>query len=613
MAVQWTLDRGAKVLPGGGVQFNVWAPRAKRVAVEVIGSAGATNVREMEAHGGSVFTITVQDARAGADYRFRLDDKDGRPDPASRHQPQGVHGPSRVVDPSAFRWTDAEWTGIEVADLVIYELHVGTFTDEGTFEAAITHLAELRELGVTAIEIMPVAQFPGERNWGYDGVLSYAVQNSYGGPEGLRALVNAAHRAGLAVILDVVYNHFGPEGNYLGEYGPYFTETYRTPWGPALNFDGRESDEVRRYFIDNALYWVTEFHIDGLRLDAIHGIYDFGAVHILAELADAVRIQARALGRRAFVIGESDLNDPKVVSPREKGGYDLDGQWSDDLHHAIHAALTEETAGYYADFGGVAPIATALEHRFVYAGRYSAHRKRRHGAPCDDVAGERFVVCIQNHDQVGNRAAGERLASLLSFEKVKLAAALLLLAPYVPLLFMGEEYGETRPFQYFVSHGDKKLVEAVRKGRREEFASFGWGNDVPDPQSEETFLRSRLDRSVAGQRVHAQTRLLYGELLRLRRAERALRPGAASVHATADEQASTLTLHLVPDDGNDVVSLFNLSASERAIALPNSQQWEMMISTDEARFGGTSRESSAKVRESVRVAPWSAVAFRRTA
>ena len=613
MTLEWSLERGARLLPHGGARFTVWAPKARRLQVKIAHAAGP-RAYEMNSHGGSVFSVDVPEVQANTDYRFCIDGKEGRPDPVSRFQPEGVHGPSRVIDPRAFGWTDAGWRGLEMADLVIYELHVGTFTEAGTFESAIEHLAELKELGVTAIELMPVAQFPGARNWGYDGVLPYAVQNTYGGPAQLRLLVDAAHAMGLAVIMDVVYNHIGPEGNYLGEYGPYFTETYRTPWGPAINFDGRDSDEVRRFFVDNALYWITEFHIDALRLDAIHGIYDFGARHILAEIADAVRSQSEALGRRVLVIGESDLNDPKVVRPATAGGYELNGQWSDDLHHAIHSALSEETGGYYSDFGGIEPIATALSRRFVYDGRYSAHRKRRHGASCSDVPGDRFVVCIQNHDQVGNRAGGDRLSTLVPFEKRRLAVALLLLAPYVPLLFMGEEYGETNPFQYFVSHGDAQLVEAVRRGRREEFASFGWGDSVPDPQSEETFERSRLNRRNAGEPEQAATRLLYRELLSLRASERALRPGIARVRAVSDEAASTITWHLLPEDGTEIFASFNLSSHQRELTLPNhdNRPWQMVFSTDEACFGGRSTVNERGGQfATARLAPWSASAWRR--
>ncbi|MBX6333569.1 MAG: malto-oligosyltrehalose trehalohydrolase, partial [Gemmatimonadaceae bacterium] len=490
----WSLERGATVLADGTTRFAVWAPRATRVDV-VITAGPSAGRHALAAHAGGVFEGVVPGAGAGTDYAYSLDGGPPRPDPMSRWQPHGVHGPSRVVDPRTFTWTDAGWTGIAMPDYVFYELHVGTFTAAGTFDAVIPHLAELAALGVTAIELMPVAQFPGTRNWGYDGVHPFAAQNSYGGPEGLARLVDAAHAHGLAVALDVVYNHLGPEGNYLGEFGPYFTDTYHTPWGAAVNFDGPGSDEVRRYVIDNALSWVTDFHVDALRLDAVHGIFDASAEHILAELAARVHAQGARLGRRIQVIAESDLNDPRLVRPRARGGYALDAQWSDDFHHAVHVALTGERRGYYAGFHGARDVAAALERRFVYEGQYAPHRDRRHGASATDVPADRFVIAIQNHDQVGNRARGERLASLVPFASLELAASLLLLAPYVPLLFMGEEYGETHPFQYFVSHTDPALVEAVRRGREAELESFAWEGPIPDPGAEATFTRSVLDRS----------------------------------------------------------------------------------------------------------------------
>ena len=526
----WRLERGAQLTPEG-VRFSVWAPTAKRVAVRVT-TDGRERDHALARGDDGVWSGLVGSAGAGSDYRYVLDGERALPDPVSRHQPEGPHGPSRVVDPGAFEWTDDEWRGVPLAEYAIYEMHVGTFSDEGTFDGAIRHLPELAELGVTAIEVMPIAQFPGARNWGYDGVGLYAVQNSYGGPEGFRRFVDAAHAQGLAVVLDVVYNHVGPEGNYLGAYGPYFTERYRTPWGQAVNYDDADSDEVRRFVIDNAVHWVTEYHVDGLRLDAIHGIFDFGASHVLRELAEAVRDAGRRAGRETVVIGESDLNDPRVVRAGGEG-WGLDAQWSDDFHHAMHAALTGERSGYYADFGGLDQVAKALRDRFVYDGRYSPHRRRRHGAPALDVPAERFVICLQNHDQVGNRATGERLSSLVSFDQLKLGAAVLLLAPYVPMLFMGEEWGETNPFLYFANHGDEALVEAVRKGRREEFKAFGWGDDVPDPFAEETFARSRLDRGKLAEPHHAALRALYRDLLRLRRREAALRPGGATFRVTA--------------------------------------------------------------------------------
>jgi maltooligosyltrehalose trehalohydrolase len=582
----WSLARGATIVScpeGTRVRFSVWAPNATRVAVRIEG--GATH--RLTSSGGGVFEATVREARAGTDYRYVLDDR-VVPDAVSRHQPQGVHGPSRVVDPSHYRWRDTSWRGLEMADAVIYELHVGTFSEEGTFRAVIPHLRDLRELGITAIEVMPVAEFPGARNWGYDGVHLYAPQSTYGGPEALRALVDAAHAERLGVILDVVYNHLGPEGNYLEAYGPYFTRRYTTPWGPALNYDDAESDEVRRFIIDNALYWVTEFHIDGLRLDAIHGIFDFSPRHILRDIADAVHAQAALLGRRALVIAESDLNDPRVVRAPDACGYGLDAQWADDLHHAIHAALTGERNGYYADFGGIAPIATALRTPFVFDGRYSRHRKRTHGAPAIGVPRDRFVACIQNHDQVGNRALGDRITAVVGFRKSALAAALLLLSPYVPLLFMGEEYGETNPFQYFVSHGDPKLIEAVREGRRKEFENFGWGDDLPDPQATDTFERSRLDRRRIEMSEHAAMRALYRDLLRVRRDEGALRPGEAEVRVAHDEADAWITLELARAWGRPLMVLFNLSEAERRIPAATSAPgtWTLLLSTDATTYGG---------------------------
>lgn len=559
----WTLARGSRPT-GRGTFFSVWAPQVSKVSVVIEGGAE----HALESLAGGEHALEVPGVGAGADYRYRLDGQQVYPDPVSRHQPRGVHGPSRVVDPAAFRWTDQRWTGLEMADYVIYELHVGTFSGSGTFEGVIDHLPELKRLGVTAIELMPVAEFPGGRNWGYDGVHLYAPQSTYGGPDGLRRLVNAAHAAGLAVVLDCVYNHLGPEGNYLGQFGPYFTDTYRTPWGKAVNFDGPESDEVRRFVIDNALYWITEFHIDGLRLDATHGIFDFGARHVLRELSDAVHEHAAALGRKVQVIGESDLNDPRVVRGGPHG-YAMDAQWSDDLHHAIHACFTGESRGYYRDFGGVQPIARALQERYVYDGRFSPYRKRRHGAPSTDVTADHFVVCIQNHDQVGNRATGDRLSTLVPFEKRTLAAALYLLSPYVPMLFMGEEYDETTPFLYFVSHGDAGLVEAVREGRKREFASFGWEGEVPDPQAEESFHRSKIARARAATGEGRAMLALYQRLLELRRTEPTLRPGAATVGVQHDERDEwlrlTLTPHTVP--GAPLVALFNLSAERRELTI----------------------------------------------
>ncbi|HKQ86195.1 MAG TPA: malto-oligosyltrehalose trehalohydrolase, partial [Candidatus Acidoferrales bacterium] len=442
------------------------------------------------------FHSAEAETSASMQYRYRLPDGRELPDPASRFQPGGVHGASAIVNTSAFQWSDAGFQGPSLSEMIIYELHVGTFTNEGTFAAATRHLSMLAELGITAIEVMPIAQFPGTRNWGYDGTYPFAAQNSYGGPSGFQQFVDAAHSCGISVILDVVYNHLGPEGNYLGAFGPYFTNRYRTPWGEAINFDDAYSAPVREFFIQNALYWLDEFHVDALRLDAVHGIFDFSAHHVLAELNERVQELSRSTGRKRYVIAESDLNDARLLQLPACGGYGLDAQWSDDFHHSVHTLLTGEKSGYYADFGSIDDLDVVLREGWRYSGQYSRHRHRKHGNSPQSIAPDGFVVFTQNHDQVGNRAQGDRLSQLVDPESLALAAGITLLSPFVPLLFMGEEYGETHPFQYFTSHSDAPLIEAVRNGRREEFASFGWQGDLPDPQDERTFKRCVLDFTV---------------------------------------------------------------------------------------------------------------------
>jgi len=455
----------------------------------------------------------------GTLYFLRLDGTRDRPDPASRYQPLGVQGPSEVVDP-AFPWQDGQWQGLPLSDYIIYELHVGTYTPEGTFASVISHLDELKELGVTALELMPVGQFPGNRNWGYDGVYPFAVQNSYGGPRGLKELVDACHRKGLAVALDVVYNHLGPEGNYLWEFGPYFTDRYRTPWGRAMNFDGPQSDEVRRFFIENALYWIADFHVDALRIDAVHAIVDFSARPFLRELALAVHRQGKRLNRAVFVIAESDLNDTRLIRSPKVGGHGLDAQWNDDFHHSLHALLTGEDSGYYRDFGRFQDLVKAFREGFVYSGQYSFYRQRRHGNSSRGIPSDRFVVFSQNHDQVGNRMKGDRLTGLVSFDELKLAAAVVLFSPFIPLLFMGEEYGETAPFPYFVSHTAPDIIEAVRRGRLDEFSAFQWADKPPDPQAGATFLSAKLNHRLRHAGENRVLALFYKELIGLRKATR---------------------------------------------------------------------------------------------
>ncbi|HEY0970457.1 MAG TPA: malto-oligosyltrehalose trehalohydrolase [Gemmatimonadales bacterium] len=597
----WRMRRGATVLPDGGVRFEVWAPRVGRMAVQLYDSDGTPRADvELERDDGDVFSGVVAGARPGDDYRFLLDGEREVADPVSRWQPDDVFGPSRIVDPYAFRWSDEGWRGLEMADLVMYELHVGTFSHEGTFDGVARHLGELRELGVTAIELMPVAEFPGARNWGYDGVHLYAPESSYGGPDGLRRLVDAAHREGLAVLLDVVYNHTGPEGSVLHEYGPYFVDRYRTPWGGGPNTDGPDSDEVRRFIVDNALHWVTEYHLDGLRLDATEFIHDFSARHILEELATAVHEQSEALGRRILVTAETALNDPRWVRPPELGGFGHDSTWLDDFHHAVRTAVTPEREGYYADFAGVSSLVRSYANRYVYDGLYSTHARRRRGAPARDVPTDRFVAFIQNHDQVGNRARGERLADLASPAQCRLAAAALLLSPFVPLLFMGEEYGERNPFLYFVDHRSPDLLDAVRDGRREEFAGFAWEGEVPDPAEEETFERSRLDRRRATEPGHREMLALYRELLAIRRSEPLLRPGTVQPVVEHDGESEWISLHYpsateagVPGAGAPLWVALNFAGAPRRVSAPRGAGsgveggiWRAVLSTDEARFGG---------------------------
>jgi maltooligosyltrehalose trehalohydrolase len=503
-----TLSFGA-IPTGSGTQFRVWAPKARLVRVRL--ERGELLNMPVESPG--IFTTSAQ-VGPGERYFYMLDQGRAVPDPVSRYLPEGVHGPTEIVDPKAFRWKDAGWRGIARDEYIIYELHVGTFTPEGTFGAVIDRLEYLKHLGISVIELMPVAAFPGTSNWGYDGASLYAVQASYGGPEGLKRVVDAAHGAGLAVMLDVVYNHLGPEGNYLCMFGPYFSNRHSTPWGDAVNFDGPESEPVRRYFIENALYWIREYHLDGLRLDAIQNICDDSPRHIVADINGEVQALARELGRTVCVIAETDTNDPVIVRPESRGGWGLCGLWSDDFHHAVHTALTGENKGYYQDFGRREQIVHALNEGFVYQGEYFKYWGAQRGARPEGVPLPAHVICIQNHDQIGNRALGERLNHLVPKGAFKLASALLLLAPHTPLLFMGQEYGEAAPFQFFTDFGEPGLRKAVSKGRRNEFKEFDW-TEVPDPQDPQTFERSKLHWQLADEDKNDVLRW-YRQLLELR-------------------------------------------------------------------------------------------------
>ena len=503
----------------GTTSFTVWAPRQSFVSLKIVHPKEL--LLPMKADGFGYWTLDNVPVTPGAKYYYQLGNNIERPDPASRFQSQGVHGPSEVVS-SLYDWQDLEWKGIALEKYIIYEMHIGTFTKDGTFDAAIKKISYLKDLGITAIEVMPVAQFPGSRNWGYDGAYHFAVQNSYGGPEGLKLFVNECHKQDVAVVLDVVYNHFGPEGTYVNEYGYYFTDKYHTPWGAAINFDDSWSDGVRNYFIQNAIDWFSEYHIDALRLDAIHGIFDFGAHHFLNELAEKTEEYSNQSGRKRFLIAESDLNDIRVILPYELNGYGLDAQWHDDFHHAIIALVTGEKRSYYGDFGSIGQLEKAYHDGFVYSWEYSKNRKRHHGTSSVNIPGKQLVVCIQNHDQVGNRLLGERISHLVPFEALKLLAGALLVSPYLPLLFMGEEFAADTPFMYFISHGDENLVKAVREGRAREFAEFHCDEHSPDPQNEEVFDKCKINWDSLHLQKHETIFNFYKKLIALRKDKHSL-------------------------------------------------------------------------------------------
>ncbi len=577
-------DLGAVRSKDGRCRFRLWAPLSERVELHIV--APNDIVVSMGPTQRGYHSAVVEGLEPGAQYKYRLANGREFPDPVSRYQPEGVHGPSEVVD-SAFPWTDRQWFGLPIEKYVIYELHVGTFAPEGTFEAVIPYLDELSGVGITAIEIMPVAQFPGHRNWGYDGVYPFAVQNSYGGPSGLKKLVNAIHARGLAAILDVVYNHIGPEGNYLSQFAPYFTDQYKTPWGSALNFDDAHSDEVRHFFISNAIEWISDYHFDALRLDAVHAILDHSALNFLEQLGDAVHSQGTFLNRRVYVIAESALNDTRVIRPHDLGGYGLDAQWNDDFHHSLHTLLTTEREGYYVDFGDFQHMAQAFSEGFVYSGRYSVTRGRRHGNSSRGVPSVKFVVFAQNHDQIGNRMMGERLGQLVSLEAVKLASAVVLLSPFVPLLFMGDEYGETAPFQYFVSHSDPSLIEAVRKGRREEFAAFQWKGEPPDPQNEATFSSSKLNHLLKKDPLHKALLEFHKEVLALRRSVPALYSlSKDQMDVISLEEERILAVRRWNGD-SEILAVFNFN-ERRPQSLQNIPcgVWRKRLDSSDSRWAG---------------------------
>jgi maltooligosyltrehalose trehalohydrolase len=592
----WTLKVGAQP-EYGGTRFRLWSPGSDRVEV-VIDGRGDERAHALEAEGAGWFSGFVAGVGPGARYRYRLDGGACFPDPASRFQPDGVHGPSEVVDPNAFGWSDEDWQGRELADLVVYELHVGTFTPEGTFEAAIDRLDHLVSLGVTALELMPVANFAGRRNWGYDGVNLYAPATAYGGPTGLKQLVDAAHARRLAVVLDVVYNHLGPEGNYLPAitHGRYFTDRHCTPWGDAVNYDGPGSEGVRELVLSNALYWIHEYHVDGLRLDATHAIVDDSPVHVLRELAERAH---DAVDRPIVVIAEDERNERRLILPAGEGGLGLDAVWADDLHHELRRLAAGDREGYYASYGGtVAEVAETLRRGWYYEGQRAPHRGEPRGTSAAGLPPERFVHCIQNHDQVGNRAFGTRVSDDVEPGVYRALSALLLLSPYLPLLWMGQEWAASTPFQFFTDFPEE-LGRLVTEGRRAEFGHFAQFSDpalretIPDPQAEETFLRSRLDWGELQRPAHASMLRLYRELLRLRRDSPALREHGRASFSVSALGGNALVLRRSASGGEALLLVVCFAGSLREPldrldpATPPGGAWSVVLATEEERFGGS--------------------------
>jgi maltooligosyltrehalose trehalohydrolase len=575
---------GADYIGDGCCEFTVWAPAHEEVSLHIVSPENRFIPMQKDEQG--YFKVLAEGIEPGTLYFYNIAGDD-RPDPASHSQPKDVHGPSEVVNHDQMNWTDANWSGISLEEMIIYELHVGTFTPEGTFEAIIPRLKELHEFGINAIELMPIGQFPGSRNWGYDGVFPFAPQHSYGGCEGLKKLVDAAHQQGIAIILDVIYNHFGPEGNYMSDYGPYFTSHYKTAWGNAINFDGAYSYGVRNYFIENALYWFENFHIDALRLDASDHIYDIGVKHFLQELVEQVNALSKKQGRKLYLTAENDLSDTKVIRPIEAGGYGIDVQWNDAFHHCLHTLLTGEKAGYYEDYGTCAQMAKALKEGFVYSGQYSPFRKKFHGSDSSVIPGHQFIVFTQNHDQIGNRMLGDRLTNLVSFEALKLAAGVLLLSPNIPLIFMGEEYAEDAPFLYFVSHTDPDLIKVVREGRKKDFAAFHLEGEFLDPESPDTFQKCKLQWEKRKEDKHKIMLELYQHLIHLRRTIPALKQlDKQNLEASVMEEDKLLLLHR-GSAANQIFCVMNFKEDDVTFKISPDGIWQKILDSADARWMGS--------------------------
>ncbi len=592
----------------GVTLFSIWAPLLPELRLEITAPEKKTHPMTRNEQGYWEVTLPVG---PGCRYRYQVARGKSFPDPASAFQPEGVHGPSEVVD-REFPWTDRGWKGIDLKDLILYEIHTGTFSGIGDFAGIIDGLDGLVRLGINGIELMPVGQFPGSRNWGYDVAYPWAVQNSYGGPRKLKELVDAAHRKGIAILLDVVYNHLGPEGNYLEQFGPYFTDRYHTPWGKAINFDDAWCDGVRNYFLRNALGWLEEFHMDGLRLDAMHAIFDGSAYPIHRQLADGVRDLSARLGMHKILIAETDQNDPRYLDSPKKGGYGMEGQWSDEFHHALHALVTGEKQGYYRDFGKIQDLQKALRNKFVFDGNFSPGRKRYFGAPAGDNCWSRYVVFSQNHDQVGNRLEGDRLTRSLGLEPLKLVAALVLLSPFTPLLFMGEEYGETRPFLFFTDHSDPDLIRSVREGRSKEFGLDPEDSRFRDPQDPASFLQCRLSPRFRG-KFRLGLYGFYRYLIHLRKTRKALRGKEDrsfrdGVIIPGEGLLSLIRSH----QGDRIFFLFNVTGTDQQISNPWDRRLVASIQSGDPRWGGPGKIRKELTRKGmVRIGPWSVIGFEK--
>jgi maltooligosyltrehalose trehalohydrolase len=609
------MKTGAQYLQDDTTQFAVWAPEKETMQLHIVHPV--ERKLQMQKDKDGYFSITVENVQPGSRYFFMPDGKKDYPDPTSNYQPEDVFGPSEVIDHSAYEWHDENWRGLPFNGLILYELHVGTFTAEGTFEAIIPYLDDLAATGINAIELMPVNQFSGNRNWGYDATYPYAVHNTYGGPEGLKKLVDACHQKGIAVFLDVVYNHLGPEGNYLSQYGPYFTDKYCTPWGDALNFDGEWSDGVREYISNNPVYWFTNYHIDGLRLDAVHEIYDKGAVSIWQLMQQKAIAAEQQTGRRLYFVAECDLNSPRVIKNTEDGGLGFDAQWLDDFHHILYVMLDPNGRERYVDFYKMEQLAKAYKEGFVHSGEWVQFRKRKHGTSSAGVPGNRFVAFNLNHDQVGNRIGGERLSMLINFEKQKLAAAALMLSPYIPMLFMGEEYGEDTPFFFFISHHDKSNIKAVQEGRRNEFANFNLkeGEDFPDPYNENTFSRCKLQWNKRKEGKYKVMLDWMKALIQLRRTNAMVQNFNKNDIQAYNINQDGLIVMRQDDEGKEfLICCFNFSDKELSYTLPSIKEtWHKIIDSKEQQWmvdeAAHPLQTDVKGGNAIQLQPCSAVVY----